>query len=129
MWMSEENFNLLPFEQQVFFRCWQAVYTCGQSYAHRAALNKAARVVYAVSELAGGEGVASAEEVRRYELSVELAGFPKLPGMAGRVNTDLRQETRWVLSLCYADDGDVPDAKGCGTWARRMMRFPGFNFW
>jgi len=41
LWMPEAEFNLLPFATQVFWLL-EAVYVCGQSYAHRKTLEQGA---------------------------------------------------------------------------------------
>ena len=44
LWMPEAEFNLLPFANQVFYLL-EAVYVCGQSYAHRIKLEQGAGIV------------------------------------------------------------------------------------
>jgi hypothetical protein len=106
-WMPEAEFNLLPFATQVFWLL-EAVYVCGQSYAHRKQLEQGAGVL---DRFLNWFKVKAWHRRRRREdtdWALELANFRNYLNTA-RLITDYKGRRD---GFPFMPIGSVPDSKG-----------------
>lgn len=107
LWMPEADFNLLPFANQVFYLL-EAVYVCGQSYAHRIKLEKGAGIIDRFLNWLKVKAWHRRRKREETDWALELANFRNYLN-SSRLITDFKGQRE---GFPFLPTVAAPDAKG-----------------